>query len=320
MKNILRLLLVLGLAGALQLAHWAKSNDPRFYKFLESPVGTRISKIFGWQAKKSVKIHYPSTSLLEYGRWTLHSESEDQDFTPITQVLDNLWSDLDNVFGQLIDESTKLNTPKLKLVLFKSRDHFLSFLQKYQLVNHAPLGYFDPHNLALFMVDPRDPTANDEQSFESFTTLKHEIAHAYFYTGKIHSLSNTEGNWLVEGLAAYAEGESVGAQHPSKIRFLKGESAHLFPLTKLIEHRNPEGFMEIGDEKLVEVAYCQSWALVSFLMSKYQDKLLTYIKMAMNPELAGYFAQKTRKEIFEKTFGMPLHEIELEFLEYINSR
>lgn len=97
--------------------------------------------------------------------------------------------------------------------------------------------------------------------------IHHEGAHQLFYCFGVHSRFGLEPTWLVEGLAEYCEPSEIGRWHTALAqRVAKARDAKtLLSLEKLLNHQDPAGFFAFGADQ-AEIAYAQSWSLVSFLM------------------------------------------------------
>lgn len=85
-------------------------------------------------------------------------------------------------------------------------------------------------------------------------------------------------SWVVEGLAAYMERPPIGADHDDYLYLLQRARAdkQVLPLEFLNAFRM--GSFHGAASKARLYAYAQSWALVRFLMERYPEGMLAYLK------------------------------------------
>jgi len=110
--------------------------------------------------------------------------------------------------------------------------------------------------------------------------IRHEGAHQLFHAYHVHSRFGLEPTWLTEGLAQYCETPEIGRYHSTLAdRVTRARKAgQLLPLETLLNHRDPSGFFALGEGN-IELAYAESWALVTMLMQDgFRDHFFDYIK------------------------------------------
>jgi hypothetical protein len=110
--------------------------------------------------------------------------------------------------------------------------------------------------------------------------IRHEGAHQLFHAYHVHSRFGLEPTWLTEGLAQYCETPEIGRYHAALAdRVTRARKAgQLLPLRTLLNHRDPSGFFALGEGN-IELAYAESWALVSMLMQdEWRVRFFNYVK------------------------------------------
>ncbi len=110
--------------------------------------------------------------------------------------------------------------------------------------------------------------------------IRHEGAHQLFRACHIHSRLGVEPTWLTEGLAEYCETGEIGRFHYALADRITAarEKRQFVPLKTLLNHRDPSGFFALSHENL-EIAYAESWALVSMLMqADTHEQFFGYLK------------------------------------------
>ncbi|HNX68899.1 MAG TPA: DUF1570 domain-containing protein [Candidatus Omnitrophota bacterium] len=149
-------------------------------------------------------------------------------------------------------------------------------------------------------------------------TIRHEAGHQLFDLLGIDSGSVYRGAWLSEGLAEYVSTDPLGDVNKERLMFLRAElelGHSLMPLQYLMSIKNGSGIRKLQDPNYTLLGYAQSWAFVHFLMEKYSEPFLGYIREVMN---AGkdYDAQKDIA-LLEKHVGKSVKELDAEHEKYI---
>ncbi len=149
-------------------------------------------------------------------------------------------------------------------------------------------------------------------------TIRHEAGHQLFDLLGIDSGSVYRGAWLSEGLAEYVSTNPIGEIDNERLMSIKKEfeaGHHLMPLQFLMSIKNGAGIRKLQDPNFILLGYAQSWALVHFLMEKYPEQFLGYIRAVMK---AGkdHDAQKDIS-LLEKHVGKPLSALDAEYERHI---
>ena len=149
-------------------------------------------------------------------------------------------------------------------------------------------------------------------------TIRHEAGHQLFDLLGIDSASVYRGAWLSEGLAEYVSTDPLGGINKERLMFLRAEleaGRHLMPLQYLMSIQNGSGIRKLQDPNYTLLGYAQSWGLVYFLMEKYPEQFLGYLREVVR---AGkdYNAQKDIA-LLEKHISKPLKDLDAGHEKYI---
>ena len=144
-------------------------------------------------------------------------------------------------------------------------------------------------------------------------TIRHEGAHQLFFTYGVHSRHHAENSWLIEGLASYFETVPPGGPQPDRLVMLKDARAKggLIPLSELVNSRSPRGLYAFWGEQRVQLAYAQSWALISFLMrDQYRGDFFKYLEFVRDPAHVDDLASTPRVALLADSLGLDVAELQ----------
>lgn len=153
-------------------------------------------------------------------------------------------------------------------------------------------------------------------------TLRHEGAHQIYFSLGLHSPHFVENDWVYEGLAAYAEVLPFGARNPERIAVLKEalEANGLIPLHRLVGAKDPRGFAVFGDAARTELAYCEAWALVAFLMEPpRRSSFMKYLSFLRTPENVEEVARTNPVMLLARFVNRPPDELESDWIRWMRS-
>jgi hypothetical protein len=140
----------------------------------------------------------------------------------------------------------------------------------------------------------------------------HQLMHALGYTDP----DRYAGAWISEGFSDYVAPENMGDVNRERLMYLKkqlDEGQTLMPLQYLVTFKSGSGKESV--HKLAAdyaiMAYAESWAFVYFLMNKYPEAFLTYLKDLKQQDKK--FDGGKDVLLIEKHMGKKLGEIDKEF-------
>lgn len=143
-----------------------------------------------------------------------------------------------------------------------------------------------------------------EAEEKTFVTLRHEGAHQLFFAYGVHSDFRAENDWLLEGLAVFMETRPAGRKDPHRVSTLRkaAKENRLIPLKRLMDFRHVRGLLALGSSAKVELAYCQSWALVHYLMADpvRRNAFFEYIRYVRDPRHLHEIVRSPRLELLAR--------------------
>lgn len=154
----------------------------------------------------------------------------------------------------------------------------------------------------------------------TYTTLRHEGAHQLFFTYGVHSADRVENDWLVEGLATFCETRRIGEKEPRRVELLRNRLAagDGIPLAELVNFRDAAGFAALGNPDRVDLAYCQSWALVRYLMEPVRrHQFFEYVGYIRDPAQFYSVLRKPRMEVLCRFLDQTPEQLEAAWADYV---
>lgn len=155
---------------------------------------------------------------------------------------------------------------------------------------------------------------------QMLATIRHEGAHQLFYSCGVHSDFHAEHPWLTEGLAVYCETPEPGEVDPLRAKLLQrmAQDNALIPLERLVDEHGPDGLQIFGSLLRVDLAYCQSWALVGMLMQDtYRKDFFRYLEYIRQPGHVNKIAGKRAWEILLRQLALTPEQLQATYREYI---
>jgi hypothetical protein len=146
------------------------------------------------------------------------------------------------------------------------------------------------HNLSLMVL--KSPRAVSSTSVNLRKTFIHELTHILL--GQAFTRDNHVPRWLNEGVAMYESREWSFDRVVTMTQAVLTDS--LLPLADLT-HAFPH------DKKNLELAYCQSFYLISFLVSQYGTQ-------QFHSFIRSYSKEKVLEDVLLNIYGMNLYELE----------
>ena len=161
-----------------------------------------------------------------------------------------------------------------------------------------------------------------EAEEKTFVTLRHEGAHQLFFAYGVHSDFRVENDWLIEGLAVFMETRPAGRKDPRRVSTLRkaAEKNRLIPLKRLMDYRHVRGFLALGSSAKVELAYCQAWALVRYLMSDpgRRNAFFEYIRYVRDPRHLREILHSSRLDLLARFLRSTPEKTAREYRSYIS--
>jgi hypothetical protein len=157
------------------------------------------------------------------------------------------------------------------------------------------------------------------------TTVIHEGTHQLIFNRGLQVRFAETPLWLNEGLATYFETPNPrsksGWREPGVV-----SSNRLADFRKSLSNRSPDALQQMlradqdfqgEQQEQVLAAYAQAWSFTHFLLNKYPEQYINYLKHLANKKPLVTDTPEKRLEEFELYFGSDWHQLDREFLEYI---
>lgn len=197
---------------------------------------------------------------------------------------------------------------KLVCVFFKSRDEYARFARSHdRMTVDWVYGYYTPRGDRVMLFDgEREEHADEFAHARAIATTLHEAIHQLHYHTHVQSMYVQYPLWIGEGLATAFETEdptrTFGPEQeyaPRRRRFENLlERDELLSLSKLVRaERMPQ-----NDVKAVHAFYCESYALVTWLVRNRPRELADYLERMLR-EPFGRPGADRHVELFEAAFG-----------------
>ena len=357
MKNLVRIGFIAILIFVFTLAKWSKEGDPRFFSFLNSGPGKMVARVFHWKSTAMIQgdLEKDLSNLTKADQIYLEMAQEDlaknpsehtplrykdvllkksfpsyflykndfisvfysilQDPAPDIKLMINtvekLSSDLRTTFSEVLDHSFPLS---YDIIIFSDVASIQAFIAQQSLPTENSVAVYDSASNTIFTINPAGP--------EELASLRHEVAHAFYFQSKLNSENNVEGTWLIEGLATIAETTELLATDTAKLAFLKklNQQNELIPLSDLLKHRAFNGFMNHPNKNEIDKAYLESWALVRFLMTpQYRQLFFTYLKYLRAPENLNKLFQSEPIQVLSEILNTDSKTLETAYKSYISN-
>jgi hypothetical protein len=133
--------------------------------------------------------------------------------------------------------------------------------------------------------------------------------------------SNPANSWLAEGLAEYCGTMPMGSINEERLFYFQEmeRKNEVNPIEFVMNFKC--GSFHGLDWKAVLNAYAESWAFTHFLMTKYRDQFIEYIRLLIEIRSKRGEKAKTTDEValLSKCIGKDLPTIDKEFREYIKA-
>lgn len=270
------------------------------------------------------------------------------------RTLQELQNEFMTYFRALIPNPAS-RLPSLQVLFFSDEKQFKNYQKQYSRLMEAAAGFYSPQLRRLVIYNEkrsgwmeeveeelRNGTTDQgltrpaaalrkrqverallhEAEQRTFVTLRHEGAHQLFFTYGIHSDFRVENDWLVEGLAVFMETRPAGRKDNRRVALLHKamEKDQLMPLEKLVNFRHSRGFLALGDLDRVELAYCQSWALVYYLMSSLERRngLFEYIRYIRDPKHVKEVVRTSRLELLARFLQTTTRRLENDYRDFLS--
>lgn len=231
------------------------------------------------------RMEFPEMAPLLEPPYLVLSDAPSAEARLLVEELMSLHEEFNDVFGELV---TRAASEAMIHVLYFS--DFADYLAYQAVASHGmedTSGFYSPgaNRLVLYRSGPMltSPRGAARLPPALAATIRHEGAHQLFYDYGIHSAHRAEPDWLVEGLATYAEEARIGAVAVHRLAVLREAltANREIPLASLISIRSPDGLLA---HRAAELAYSQSWGLVHLLMTEpYRDGFFRYIRQVRDP-------------------------------------
>jgi len=252
------------------------------------------------------------------------------------RTLQELHREFMEYFRPLIPDPHR-RLPSLQVLFFSNEEQFKNYQKRYCRLMEQTAGFYSPRLRRLVVYNEkrsgwledleeelRSGTAGEgltrpaaalrkrrmeramlhEAEEKTFVTLRHEGAHQLFFVYGVHSPFRVENDWLIEGLAVFMETRPAGRKDPRRVAVLRraAEKGELIALEKLLNYRHARGFLAIGDDSRVELAYCQSWAMVYYLMSDpaRRNAFFEYIRYIRDPRHLREVVRTSRRAMLAR--------------------
>lgn len=156
-------------------------------------------------------------------------------------------------------------------------------------------------------------------------TIIHEATHQLAYNSGLEARFADNPFWVSEGIAIYFETPDL--QSSKGWKNIGGVNrVNLVNFRKLLRDRPADSLTTLlssdkrfRDPATAGNAYAEAWALNYFLLRKYEDKYIDYVKeLSKQPQLVDEGAE-FRLTMFKKHFGNDLGALDTEFLRYMRS-
>lgn len=156
-------------------------------------------------------------------------------------------------------------------------------------------------------------------------TIIHEATHQLAYNSGLEARFADNPFWVSEGIAIYFETPDL--QSSKGWKNIGGVNRlNLFNFRKLLRDRPADSLTTLlsddkrfRDSATASDAYAEAWALNYFLLRKYEEKYVEYVKeLSKQPQLVDEGAE-FRLTMFKKYFGNDLGTLDTEFLRYMRS-
>lgn len=194
----------------------------------------------------------------------------------------------------------------------------------YQRVNADGLdgtaGFYSPavNRLVLFRHDPSTSSDPIWAALQTQYTIRHEATHLFMVAYGVHSFHHIENEWLIEGLACFAETSRPGGVDPRR-RYLLQQAAGaeaLIPLGELVNHRDQRA--RLLAYTAAELAYSQAWSLVHFLMQPpYRDGFFDYIQYIRDPAHFHAVRSEDRLTLLARFVDQRPEELEAAWMDHL---
>lgn len=153
-------------------------------------------------------------------------------------------------------------------------------------------------------------------------TIVHEATHQIAYNCGLHTRYSDCPRWFSEGIAVYFETPDL-----TSARGWRGIGAvntgRLVQFRKYLRHRPADSLETLlrDDERFLDPttgldAYAEAWSLTYFLLRRYPDKYIEYLRVLSDKEPLVEDGPQRRLLEFREIFG-DLRELDVEFVRYM---
>ena len=207
---------------------------------------------------------------IETRHFIIFSDFSSEERRKQAETAENLYRSFDNIFKITVNRD-KMWDGKCVLFLFKRKEDFLKFAQKYDYYDASKSGgYFrieqSQVRVAIFRPPPGHPRRLEE-------TLVHETAHAFFhFYRKVVNIPK----WLDEGLAEYFRFD-YNPKSPEKKQYMsllreKVKERDNRSARTMMTRANPTGPDDIE-------GYATAWSMVEFLVKYDKRRFVLFVKL-----------------------------------------
>lgn len=157
------------------------------------------------------------------------------------------------------------------------------------------------------------------------TTVIHEGTHQLVFNRGLQVRFAETPLWLNEGLATFFETPNSKSKSGWREPGIVSQN-RLSDFRKSLSKRSPDSLQQMirvckefqGEEQeQVYAAYAQAWSFTHFLLNKYPEQYVSYLKHLANKKPLVTDTPETRLAEFELHFGNDWHKLDREFLEYV---
>lgn len=152
---------------------------------------------------------------------------------------------------------------------------------------------------------------------ETFSTIRHEGAHQFFYTTGVHSSFRAENEWLIEGLALWCETASPGEPQADRMRTVVAavDAGKAPSLETLVNART---FATLPGSP--DLHYALSWTLVDWLMQPPQrEAFFRYVRWQRDPANVKAVSTETGWSILQRSTGLDAKIVESGWAEHLDT-
>ena len=238
-------------------------------------------------------------------------------------------------WGRVIADQHVPDRP-LIVIIFKNRKEFAHYAGQNTAAELSDsFGYYSARSNRIYLFDltARQGSAPAKTTRDVFrlmsstpfsvATIVHEVTHQVAFNSGLQTRYADNPLWMSEGLAMFFETpdlrKSRGWQSAGRINRLRLDQLRRgwkrLPADSLRQLVANDDRIRNPDQ--VELAYAESWALSHFLIRKYRDKYVAYLKIISQKKPLMWDTPEQRLKDFQSAFGVAPGELREAFERYI---